>query len=118
MPSGVEPATHQPTSAATSMMPPWARLSTPETPKMSVKPTAASAYSELMAKPSTRICSVVISPLPGYLTLVIVAGNPIFPFALSRGQTVTCLPLCHCRTTPVTKPGPYLIACVYRSSLP
>ena len=35
------PAAAQPMIAATTMIPPWARLSTPETPKMSVKPTAA-----------------------------------------------------------------------------
>ncbi|MDU6671713.1 MAG: hypothetical protein E6501_24270, partial [Bradyrhizobium sp.] len=31
-------------------------MSTPETPKMSVKPVAPSAYSALMAKPSIKIC--------------------------------------------------------------
>src|SRR5665213_195986 len=38
------------------MIAPCERLSTPETPKISVKPVAPSAYSALMAKPSIRIC--------------------------------------------------------------
>src|SRR5260221_246446 len=39
------------------MIAPCDRLSTPETPKISVKPTAPSPYSALIAKPSTRICT-------------------------------------------------------------
>src|SRR5580658_9928912 len=39
-------------------MAPCERLRTPETPKISVKPVAPSAYSALMAKPSIRICRV------------------------------------------------------------
>src|ERR1700730_18601108 len=42
------------------MMAPCDRLSTPETPKISVNPVAPSAYSALMAKPSIRICRVSI----------------------------------------------------------
>src|SRR3984957_803923 len=42
------------------MMAPCERLSTPETPKISVKPVAPSAYNALMAKPSIRICKASI----------------------------------------------------------
>ncbi len=42
-------------TAASTMMAPWDRLSTPETPKIRVKPVAPSAYSALMAKPSISI---------------------------------------------------------------
>src|ERR1700761_1272770 len=45
-------------TAASTMMAPCERLSTPETPKIRVKPVAPSAYSALMAKPSIRICKV------------------------------------------------------------
>ena len=47
-------AAHAATAAAT-MMAPWDRFSTPDTPKISVKPMAPSAYSALIAKPSMRI---------------------------------------------------------------
>src|ERR1700692_2331485 len=42
------------------MMAPCERLSTPETPKISVKPVAPRAYNALMAKPSIRICKASI----------------------------------------------------------
>src|ERR1700683_4683998 len=42
------------------MMAPCERLSTPETPKISVKPVAPKAYNALMAKPSIRICKASI----------------------------------------------------------
>src|SRR5579883_175347 len=42
------------------MMAPCDRLSTPETPKMSVKPVAPRAYKALTAKPSIRICNASI----------------------------------------------------------
>jgi hypothetical protein len=42
-------------TAASTMMAPCERLSTPETPKIRVKPVAPSAYRALMAKPSIRI---------------------------------------------------------------
>src|ERR1700730_11557254 len=42
-------------TAASTMMAPCERLSTPETPKIRVKPVAPSAYNALMAKPSIRI---------------------------------------------------------------
>lgn len=45
-------------------------------------------------------------------------GNSIFALALSRGQTVTCLPFCHWISTPVTRPSPYLSAWVYWSFRP
>src|ERR1700691_1605152 len=44
------------------MIPPWARLSTPDTPKISVKPTAARPYNELIANPSTRIWIARMNP--------------------------------------------------------
>src|SRR3954468_2875103 len=43
-------------TAAATMMAPCERFSTPDTPKISVNPVAPSAYRELMAKPSIRIC--------------------------------------------------------------
>src|SRR5271170_1221294 len=42
------------------MMAPCERLSTPETPKIRVKPVAPRAYKALMAKPSIRICKASI----------------------------------------------------------
>src|ERR1700688_2333535 len=42
-------------TAASTMMAPCERLSTPETPKIRVKPVAPRAYNALMAKPSIRI---------------------------------------------------------------
>ena len=42
-------------TAASTMMAPCERLSTPETPKIRVKPVAPRAYRALMAKPSIRI---------------------------------------------------------------
>ena len=47
-------AAHAATAAAT-MMAPCERFSTPETPKIRVKPVAPRAYNALMAKPSIRI---------------------------------------------------------------
>src|SRR6185437_8280653 len=49
-------AAAQAATAAPTMIAPCERLSTPETPKISVKPVSPSAYSALMAKPSMRIC--------------------------------------------------------------
>src|ERR1700759_5628786 len=47
-------------TAASTMMAPWERLRTPETPKIRVKPVAPSAYSALMAKPSINIWNASI----------------------------------------------------------
>src|ERR1700753_651381 len=62
-------AAAQAATAASTMMAPWERLRTPETPKISVKPVAPSAYNALMAKPSISIWSASIyngrsNPLP------------------------------------------------------
>ena len=45
-------------------------------------------------------------------------GNFNWPLATSFGQTLTCLPSCHCSIRPVIRPLPYLIEWVNGSSLP
>src|ERR1700692_4415908 len=61
-------------TAASTMIAPWERLSTPETPKIRVKPVAPSAYKALMAKPSIRICRVSIYDGRGS-TAALLLGN-------------------------------------------
>src|SRR5580698_6544717 len=103
-------------TAASTMMAPCERLSTPETPKIRVKPVAPSAYSALMAKPSIRICKVSMNDgraaglpyarnhkyenAPGqsprehdrrktqFAVTLMKLGNFSFPFATSCGQTL------------------------------
>ena len=122
-------------TAASTMMAPCDRLSTPETPKINVKPVAPSAYNALMAKPSIRIWKASIrdgrgstaAPLqencnrenaPGlarehdlwegqFDVTLTKLGNFNWALATSFGQTATCLPSCHCSISPVIRPLPY-----------
>src|SRR3954451_10700851 len=130
-------AAAQAATAASTIMAPCDRLSTPETPKIRVKPVAPRAYNALMAKPSIRIWKASIQwprqhrclilkktadaeNAPGinpgarsadaqFDVTLMKLGNFNSPLAISLGQTLICLQSCHCSIRPVISPLPYLI---------
>src|SRR6478672_9399458 len=67
-------AAAQAATAASTMMAPCERLSTPETPKIRVKPVAPRAYNALMAKPSINIWKASIYYSRGS-TAALLLGN-------------------------------------------
>jgi len=60
--------------------------------------------------------SMIVRKLSSPWTLMKL-GNFSFPFATSDGQTLTCLPSCHCSIRPVIRPLPYFRPWVNSSSL-